>query len=53
MDLLIRGGRVVDPEQGLDAHLDVLVAEGRIAEIGRDLPFPSPDPLPQGERDDG
>ena len=48
MDLLIRGGRVVDPEQGLDAHLDVLVAEGRIAEIGRDLPFPSPDPTLKG-----
>ncbi len=44
MDLLIRGGRVVDPEQGLDAHLDVRVAEGRIAEIGRELPFPSPVP---------
>ena len=44
MDLLIRGGRVVDPEQGLDAHLDVRVAGDRIAEIGRDLPFPSPDP---------
>ena len=41
MDLLIRGGRVVDPDQGLDAHLDVRVAEGRIAEIGRELPFPA------------
>ena len=41
MDLLIRGGRVIDPEQGLDAHLDVRVAEGRIAEVGRDLPVPA------------
>ncbi len=41
MDLLIRGGRVIDPEQGLDAHLDVRVAEDRIAEIGRDLPLPA------------
>ena len=48
MDLLIRGGRVVDPEQGLDAQLDVRVAEDRIAEIGRDLPFPSPDPSSRG-----
>ena len=48
MDLLIRGGRVIDPEQGLDAHLDVRVAEGRIAEIGRELPFPSPDPSFKG-----
>ena len=44
MDLLIRGGRVVDPAQGLDAHVDVRVVEGRVAEIGRDLPFPSPAP---------
>ena len=43
VDLLIRGGRVIDPEQGLDAHLDVRVAEGRIAEIGRDLPLPEDD----------
>ena len=48
MDLLIRGGRVIDPEQGLDAHLDVRVAEGRIAEIGRELPFPSPAPSLMG-----
>lgn len=40
MRLLIRGGRVVDPEQGLDGNLDVLVVEGRVAEIGRDLPLP-------------
>ncbi|MDE0207046.1 MAG: amidohydrolase family protein, partial [Candidatus Tectomicrobia bacterium] len=40
MRLLIRGGRVVDPEQGLDGNLDVLVAEGRVAEIGRGLPLP-------------
>ena len=40
MELLIRGGRVVDPEQGLDGHLDVLVADGRIVEVGRDLPLP-------------
>lgn len=48
MDLLIRGGRVIDPAQGLDAHLDVRVAEGRIAEVGRDLPFPSPAPSLKG-----
>ena len=40
MHLLIRGGRVVDPEQGLDAYVDVRVVQGRIAEIGRDLPVP-------------
>lgn len=43
MRLLIRGGRVVDPEQGLDGNLDVLVVEGRVAEIGRELPLPEGD----------
>ena len=31
--LLIRGGRVVDPSQGLDAVADVLVEEGEIARL--------------------
>lgn len=41
MDVLIRGGRVVDPERGLDAHLDVRVTGDRITGIGRDLPLPA------------
>jgi len=32
--LLLRGGRVVDPAQGIDASLDVLIAEDAIAEVG-------------------
>ncbi len=32
--LLLRGGRVVDPAQGLDAALDVLIAEDTVAELG-------------------
>ncbi len=35
--LLIRGGRVVDPSQSLDARRDVRVAGGRIVEIGEGL----------------
>jgi len=31
--LQIRGGRVVDPAQGLDERLDVLIVDGRVAEI--------------------
>jgi dihydroorotase len=31
--LLIRGGRVVDPGQGLDAQRDVLIEDGRIARL--------------------
>jgi dihydroorotase len=37
-DLLIRGGRVVDPGRGIDAPLDVAVRRGRIAAVEADLP---------------
>ena len=37
-DIVLRGGRVVDPESGLDAVRDVAVAHGRIASLGEDLP---------------
>src|SRR5262249_22709343 len=36
-DLLITGGRVVDPSQGLEAGGDVRVRDGRGAEIGERL----------------
>ena len=36
-DILIRGGRVVDPETGHDAVADVAVAQGRVAAVGTDL----------------
>jgi dihydroorotase len=32
--LLLRGGRVVDPASGLDEHLDVAIADGRVAALG-------------------
>lgn len=35
--LLIRGGRVVDPSQDLDAVKDVLLMEGSVAALGEDL----------------
>ena len=38
MDLIIKGGRVVDPADGRDGAFDVLVTDGRIARVGRDLP---------------
>ncbi len=34
-DLLIRGGRVIDPATGRDEVADVLVAAGRVARVGR------------------
>jgi N-acyl-D-aspartate/D-glutamate deacylase len=36
-DLVLRGGRVIDPESGLDAVRDVAVVRDRVAEIGSGL----------------
>jgi dihydroorotase len=36
-DLILRGGRVVDPSQKLDAVTDVAFSGGKVAEIGKDL----------------
>ena len=38
--LLVRGGHVVDPSQGLDAVLDVLLVDGRVARLGERLDAP-------------
>ncbi len=38
MKLLLKNGRVIDPASGFDAVADVLVEEGRIAAIGKNLP---------------
>jgi dihydroorotase len=40
-DLILRGGRVIDPAQGLDGILDVAVRDGVIAAVGSNLPGPS------------
>jgi dihydroorotase len=39
MSLLVKNGRVVDPASSLDAVQDVLVTDGRIERVGRDLPI--------------
>lgn len=36
-DLILRGGRVIDPSQRVDALLDVAFSEGRVAALGPDL----------------
>ena len=36
-DLVLRGGRVIDPESGLDAVRDVAIARDRIAAVGTGL----------------
>ena len=38
MKRLLSGGRVIDPANGIDGMYDVLIDEGRIARIGKDLP---------------
>src|SRR4051794_20955119 len=35
--LLLRGGRVLDPAQGLDAVCDVRLRDGRVEAVGPDL----------------
>jgi dihydroorotase len=37
MKLLIKGGRVIDPSQGLDEVTDLLVEDGRVYAIGNDV----------------
>jgi dihydroorotase len=40
MNLLIKGGRVIDPSQGIDDILDLLVQDGKIKELGKNLAAP-------------
>lgn len=41
MNLLIKGGRVIDPAQQLDDTLDILVERGKIKELGKGLKVPA------------
>jgi dihydroorotase len=41
-ELVLKGGRVIDPAQGIDERLDVAFADGRVAELGPDLPGGEP-----------
>ena len=36
-DLVLKGGRVIDPAQGIDAVLDVAFADGKVAAVGTEL----------------
>ena len=40
LDLVLHGGRVIDPSQGIDVITDVGFKDGRIAEIGQGLSGP-------------
>src|SRR5438876_6881211 len=50
VEILIRGGRVIDPAQGIARYLDVWIVDGKIAELGVDIRAPlqraSSDPRP-------
>ncbi len=37
-DLLVTGGRVIDPSQNLDSIMDIGIRNGRIVDLQRDLP---------------
>ncbi len=39
--ILVHGGRVVDPASKIDEKIDVLVVDGRIAEVGPELTAPA------------
>ena len=36
-NLIVTGARVLDPAQGIDAHVDVRVDDGVISQLGTDL----------------
>jgi len=38
--VLVRGGQVVDPSQKIDATLDLLLVDGKVAELGENLDAP-------------
>lgn len=38
MKTILKGGRVIDPASGRDGEFDVLIEDGTIARIGKDLP---------------
>jgi dihydroorotase len=48
--LLLRGGRVVDPAAGLDLVADMVVRDGRIVEIGKDLKIPKGETIECAEK---
>jgi len=38
--LLLKNGRVVDPSVGIDEVADIVIRDGVVVEIGRDLTIP-------------
>ena len=42
MQILIKRGRVLDPDSGTDRVTDLLIEDGKVTRIGDDLNFPAP-----------
>ena len=42
MQILIRNGRMLDPESGTDRITDILIEDGKVIKIGDHLDFPAP-----------
>ena len=51
-DLLIRGGRVIDPSQGLSAETDVAIRQGKVARITANIAEIRSAPSARCEEDD-
>jgi len=45
MKLLLKGGRIVDPANGVDGDFDLLIEDGRVSRVGRSLPVNGADVL--------
>jgi dihydroorotase len=43
MKRLLKGGRVIDPANGIDGAFDILIEDGKIARVERNLPVPGGD----------
>ncbi|HYA14648.1 MAG TPA: dihydroorotase, partial [Syntrophales bacterium] len=41
MTLLLKGGRIIDPSQNLDAQMDLIIENGKIAKIGKNIHKPN------------
>lgn len=38
LDILLKGGHLIDPKNGIDGQMDVGIADGRIAEVAKHIP---------------
>ncbi len=43
LDLILKGGRIIDPANGRDAVADIGFGDGRVAAVGSDLPLRGPE----------